>query len=94
MAETEAQNLPDNFNIDTQIIHTLAHLLYSNMNRSCFQLMYFLLKRHDYSQRYEHFSDLASHHRSLSLRIDYGDDGAIHASVHSNLNSSALDCPN
>ena len=28
------------------------------------------------------------------LRIDYGDDGAIHALVHSNLNSSALDCPN
>ena len=36
MAETQAQNLQDNFNIDTQIINNLAHLLYSNMNRSCF----------------------------------------------------------
>ena len=37
MAGTPAQNLQDNFNIDsTQIIHNLAHLLYSNMNRSCF----------------------------------------------------------
>ena len=37
MAGTQAQNLQGNFNIDTQIIHNLAHLLYySNMNRSCF----------------------------------------------------------
>ena len=28
------------------------------------------------------------------LRIDYGDDGAIDALVHSNLNSSALDSHN
>ena len=28
------------------------------------------------------------------LRIDYGDDGAIHTLGHSNLNSSALDYPN
>ena len=28
------------------------------------------------------------------LRIDYGDDGAIHALVHLNLNSSALVYPN
>ena len=26
--------------------------------------------------------------------IDYGDDGPMRASVHSNSNSSALDCPN
>ena len=37
MAGTQAQNLQDNFNIDTQTIHNLAHLLYySNLNRSCF----------------------------------------------------------
>ena len=36
MAGTQAQNLQDNFNIDTHIIHNLAHFLYSNMNRSCF----------------------------------------------------------
>ena len=36
MAGIQAQNLQDNFNIDTQIIHNLAHLLYSNVNRSCF----------------------------------------------------------
>ena len=37
MAGTQAQNLQDNFNIDTQTIHNLEHnLLYSNMNRSCF----------------------------------------------------------
>ena len=36
MAGTQAQNLRDNFNIDTQTIHNLAHLLYSNVNRSCF----------------------------------------------------------
>ena len=36
MAGTQAQNLQDNFNIDTQIIHNLVHLLYSNVNRSCF----------------------------------------------------------
>ena len=36
MAETQAQHLQDNFNIDTHIIHSLAHLLYSNVNRSCF----------------------------------------------------------
>ena len=36
MAGTQAQNLQDNFNIDTQTIHNLAHLLYSNVNRSCF----------------------------------------------------------
>ena len=35
MAGIQAQNLQDNFNIDTQIIHNLAHVLYSNMNRSC-----------------------------------------------------------
>ena len=36
MAGTQAQNLQDNFNNDTQTIHSLAHLLYSNGNRSCF----------------------------------------------------------
>ena len=36
MPGTHAQNLHDNLNIDTQIIHNLAHLLYSNMNKSCF----------------------------------------------------------
>ena len=36
MAGIQAQNLKDTFNIDTQIIHNLAHLLYSNVNRSCF----------------------------------------------------------
>ena len=36
MAGTHAQKLQDNFNIDTHIIHSLAHLLYSNVNRSCF----------------------------------------------------------
>ena len=36
MAGAQAQNLQDNFNIDTQIIHNLSNLLYSNMNRSCF----------------------------------------------------------
>ena len=36
MAGTQAQNIQDNFNIDTHIIHNLAHLLYSNVNRSCF----------------------------------------------------------
>ena len=36
MAKTQAKNLPDNFNIDTQIIHNLAHLLYFNVNRSRF----------------------------------------------------------
>ena len=36
MAGTQAQNVQDNFNIDMQIIHNLAHLLYSNVNRSCF----------------------------------------------------------
>ena len=36
MAGTQAQILQDNFNIDTQTIHNLAHLLYSNMNISCF----------------------------------------------------------
>ena len=30
----------------------------------------------------------------IILRIDYGGDGAIHALVHLNLNSSALDYPN
>ena len=36
MAGIEAQHLQDNFNIDTQTIHNLAHLLYSNANKSCF----------------------------------------------------------
>ena len=36
MAGTQAQKLQDNFDIDTQTIHNLAHLLYSNVNRSCF----------------------------------------------------------
>ena len=36
MAGIQAHDLQDNFNIDTQIIHNLAHLLYSNVNRSCF----------------------------------------------------------
>ena len=36
MPGTQTQNLPYNLNIDTQIIHNLAHLLYSNLNRSCF----------------------------------------------------------
>ena len=36
MAGTRGQNLQDNLNIDTQIIHNLAHLVYSNVSRSCF----------------------------------------------------------
>ena len=36
MAGTQAQNLQVNFNIDTQIIHNLSHVLYSKGNRSCF----------------------------------------------------------
>ena len=32
MAGTEARNLQYDFNIDTQIVHNLAHLLYSNRN--------------------------------------------------------------
>ena len=36
MAGTQAQNLKDNFNIDTQFFYNLACLLYSNVNRSCF----------------------------------------------------------
>ena len=36
MAGSWGQHLQDNLNIDTHIIHNLAHLLYSNMNRSCF----------------------------------------------------------
>ena len=36
MAGIQAQNLQDNLNINTQIIHNLAHILYSNVNRSCF----------------------------------------------------------
>ena len=36
MAGTQTQNLQYNLNIDTQIIHNLAHLLYSKRNRSCF----------------------------------------------------------
>ena len=35
MAGIQAQNLQDNFNIDTQIIRNLANSLYSNVNRSC-----------------------------------------------------------
>ena len=31
MAGTQAQILQDNFNIDIQVIHNLAHLLYSNV---------------------------------------------------------------
>ena len=31
MAGTQAQKLQDNLNIDTHIIHNLAHLLYSNV---------------------------------------------------------------
>ena len=36
MAGTQAQNVKDNLHIDAQIIHNLAHILYSNVNRSCF----------------------------------------------------------
>ena len=32
----KAQNLQDNLNTDAHIIHNLAHLLYSTVNRSCF----------------------------------------------------------
>ena len=35
MVGTQSQNLQDNFNIDIQIIHNIAHLLYSNVNTSC-----------------------------------------------------------
>ena len=34
MAGIQAQHLQDNVNIDTQIIHNLVYLLYSNVNRS------------------------------------------------------------
>ena len=30
------QNLQDNLNINKQLIHKFAHLLYSNVNKSCF----------------------------------------------------------
>ena len=36
MAGTQAHNLQDSFNIETHIIHNLAYLLYSKVNRSCF----------------------------------------------------------
>ena len=36
MAGSWGQHLQDNLNIDKQIIDNLAHLLYSNVNRSCF----------------------------------------------------------
>ena len=36
MAGIQTQNLQYDINIDTHIIHNLAHLLYSNRNRSCF----------------------------------------------------------
>ena len=39
------------------------------------------------------FIDISEQIRNV-LRIDYGDDGTMHALVHSNLNSSALDYPN
>ena len=35
MAGTQAQILQDNFNFATHIIHNLARLLYTNVNRSC-----------------------------------------------------------
>ena len=38
MAGAHAQNLQYNLNIDTQIIHNLAYLLYSNRNRSCLDI--------------------------------------------------------
>ena len=36
MAESRGQHLQENLNIDKEIIHNLANLLYSNGNRSCF----------------------------------------------------------
>ena len=36
MAGSWGEHLHDNLKIDKQIIHNLAHLLYSNGNRSCF----------------------------------------------------------
>ena len=51
MAWTQAQNVQDNFNIDTQIIHILAHLLYSNMNRSCFGMPHVIDSSQDYVLR-------------------------------------------
>ena len=36
MAGPWGRHLQGNFNIDKQITHDLAHLLYSNVNRSCF----------------------------------------------------------
>ena len=36
MPGTQAQDLQYNLNIDTQIIHNLADLLYSKVKRSCF----------------------------------------------------------
>ena len=36
MPGAQTHNLQYNRNIDTQIIHNLAYLLYSNVNRSCF----------------------------------------------------------
>ena len=36
MPGSGGQNLQNNLNINKQIIHNLAHLLYSNMNRSYF----------------------------------------------------------
>ena len=46
MDGTQAQNLQDNFNIDRQIIHNVAHLLYSNVNRSSFELIYPGIRSH------------------------------------------------
>ena len=40
------------------------------------------------------FQIYGSVHGISAVRIDYGDDGTMHALVHSNLNSSALDYPN
>ena len=45
-------------------------------------------------QNIGHTNMVSQRNVCMLLRIDYGDDGAIHALVHSNLNSSALDYHN
>ena len=69
---TQAQNLQNNLNIDRQVIHNLAHLLYSNRYRSCFidhvlDIPHGIGGRIDSSQDYVLWADQSWHQITLGI---------------------------
>ena len=67
MPGLRGQNLPNNLNIDKEIINNLAHLLYSNGNRLCLDFPRVVRARIDSSKDYVLRAYLSWHQIPLGM---------------------------